>query len=130
MRTGIGALVLAAAAVLAAGPGATSSAAATAKTWTVRPGGPSTATAGKTTVADVTTGTTVSCVSSSMSGTVKAGSGLPGTGIGSIATAGFGPCLTAGFAPRLTPDGLPWELNLSSYDARTGVARGTTSHLQ
>lgn len=26
--------------------------------------------------------------------------------------------------------GLPWRLNLSSYDAHTGVSRGTISHLQ
>jgi hypothetical protein len=130
MRTGIGALVLAGAAVLAAGLGAASSAAATAKTWTVRPGGPITATAGKTTVVDTATGSTESCISSSLSGTVKAGSGLPGPGIGSIAAVMVGRCAAAGFAPQLTPRGLPWKLNLSSYNARTGVARGTISHLQ
>jgi hypothetical protein len=32
--------------------------------------------------------------------------------------------------PRLTTRGLPWHLNLVSYDAGTGVSRGTISHVQ
>jgi hypothetical protein len=55
---------LAAAAVLAAGPGTASSVTATAKTWTVHPGGAIAATAGKTTLTDTKTGTTASCENS------------------------------------------------------------------
>jgi hypothetical protein len=31
---------------------------------------------------------------------------------------------------RLTPSGLPWQLNLTSYDAGTGVSRGTISRVR
>ncbi len=129
MRTGAGVVVLAGAAVLAACLGAGSPAAATATTWTVRPGGPVTAKAGKTTLTDTRNGSTLKCTSSAMSSTLKSGSGLPGTGIGSITAAAYR-CPTPIFSYRLTPRGLPWHLNLVSYDARTGVARGTISHLQ
>ena len=89
MRTGIGAVLLAGAAVLAPGPAAGSPAAATATTWTVRPGGTITATASTAALTDTTTGTTLGCSGASMSGTLKPGSGLPGRGIGSITTAVF-----------------------------------------
>jgi hypothetical protein len=125
MRTGIGAVALAAAAILGAG----SSAAATTTTWTVRPGGAITAKAGKTTLTDSRRDNTLTCTSSTMAGTLKPGSGLPGTGIGSITAATYR-CPTPIFSYRLTPRGLPWHLNLASYDPRTGVARGTISHLQ
>jgi hypothetical protein len=76
-------------AVLAMGSGALSSAAATAQTWTVRPGGAITATAGKTTLKDTATGSELTRNSARMSGTLGRGAGLHGTGIGSIATATF-----------------------------------------
>ena len=129
MRAGMGAAVMAGAAVLAAATGAPPAAAA-AKTWTIRPGGSITAMAGRTTLADTPTGSMIPCASSRMSGTLKAGSGLPGAGIGSVTTAVYSSCETAGFAPRLTARGLPWQLNLTSYDRATRVARGTISHLQ
>ncbi len=50
---------------------------------------------------------------------------------GSLSAAGFTNCTNpAGpkFAPQ--PADLPWHVNLSSYDAATGVATGTVSHLQ
>lgn len=133
MRSSIGAAVLAAAAVAAtavpaASPGAAS--AATATTWTVSPGGKITATAGKTTLTDTPTGATIACVSARMSGTLKAGSGLPGSGIGSLATSVYSLCSGGPFAATVTARGLPWRLNLTSYDQSTGVARGTISHLQ
>jgi hypothetical protein len=122
VRTGIGVIALAAAALAAT--------AATATTWTVRPGGKITATAGKITLADTPTGATISCQSSRMSGTIKAGSGLPGAGIGSLATAVYSQCSAGPFAATVTVWGLPWRLNLTSYNRSTGVARGTISHLQ
>jgi len=54
------------------------SAAAVAATWTVKPGGAITAKAGKTTLTDKNTGSTLSCASSSGKGTLKHGSGLSG----------------------------------------------------
>jgi hypothetical protein len=128
MRTRAGAVAVTAAAVLALGLGASSPAAATASTWTVRPGGAVIAKAGKTVLTDTRTGSSLTC-SSDMSGTLKAGSGLPGPGIGTIAKAAY-QCPTPIFSYRLTPRGLPWHLNVVSYDRATGVTRGTISHLQ
>ena len=134
MRTCIGSVVLAAAAALAATavPAAwpSTASAATATTWTVSPGGKITATAGTTTLADTRTGAMIPCQSSRMSGTLKAGSGLPGPGIGSLATSVYSLCSGGPFAATLTARGLPWRLNLTSYNRSTGVARGTISHLQ
>lgn len=114
------------AAVLLAVLGVTAAYAAT--TWTVRPGGTITATASKAALTDTTTGTTLGCTSATMTGALQAGSGLPGTGIGSITAAAFSchPLLPV----HLTALGLPWRLNLSTYDRRSGAARGTISHLR
>lgn len=138
MYTGSGAIALAGAALATALTGAAvpatgtgTAAAATTVTWTVRPGGTITATAGKTTLADTPTGAMIPCPASRMSGTLKAGSGLPGAGIGSLTTAAYSHCAAGGLnEATLTARGLPWRLNLTSYDRRTGVARGTISHLQ
>ncbi|HET7244347.1 MAG TPA: hypothetical protein VFJ07_05870 [Streptosporangiaceae bacterium] len=65
-----------------------------------------------------------------MSGTLKAGSGLPGPGIGSLPTSAYSLCSGGPFPATVTAGGLPWRLNLTSYNRRTGVARGTISHLQ
>jgi len=121
---------LAGAAALAMGPGAQSSAAATATTWTVHPGGIITAKAGITRVKDTTTNSVLNCKSSRMSGRLKAGTGLPGTGIGAITAAAYDCAMLIEPPFRLTPHGLPWHLNLASYDAGTGVSRGTISHLE
>jgi hypothetical protein len=84
--------------------------------------------AGKTTLTDTTHNSTLTCLSASMTGTLKAGSGLPGAGIGSVTAAAF---RCQGLLPvHLTALGLPWRLNLSSYGGRSGVARGTISHLR
>jgi hypothetical protein len=122
-----GAAALAGAAVLAPAQGAVSS--ATETTWTVRPGGAIMATAGKTTLKDTTTDLIETCRSSRMSGTLKGGSGLPGTGIGSISAAAYDCTIPVGTI-KLTPRGLPWHLNVVSYDAATGVSRGTITHLE
>jgi hypothetical protein len=129
MRTGIGAVLLGAAAILAAGPGTASPVMAATTTWTVHPGGAVTATAGKTTLTDTKTGTTVSCESSGLSGTLKSGNGLSGAGIGTITAAAFrcsGPIGSA----TLSPGGLPWHLNLSSFSRGTRTSRGTLSHVE
>jgi hypothetical protein len=129
MRMGSAAVVLSGAALLAACPGAGAPAAGAAMAWTVRPGGPITATAARATLTDTKTGVTLACSTSRMSGTLKAGSGLAGASIGSITKAAYACSGPTGW-PKLTPRGLPWQLNLTSYDARTGVSRGTVSHLQ
>lgn len=128
MRTRVGVAALAGAMLLAIAAGTGSSAADTARTWTVRPGGAVAGKAGKTTLTDTTLNSTLTCTSATMTGTLKAGSGLPGAGIGSITAASFS-CPSA-LPIRLTALGLPWRLNLGSYDRRTGVARGTIGHLR
>ena len=134
MRTGIGVVALAAAAVVATGPGAAAS--ATARTWTVSPGPidepPAVARSStpRGTSGGVFSGDTNSCESSRMSGTLKAGSGLSGTGIGSFTTAVYSLCQAGPFPGKVTAGGLPWRLNLTSYNRSTGVAQGTISHLQ
>jgi len=89
--------------------------------WTVSPGGSFTGNAGTTELADTTTGhAAIICASSSSQGTVKSGSGLPGTGIGSIVKASFrGGCFT------LTAGRLPWKVSVKSYQAATGTTVGT-----
>ena len=75
-------LVAAPAAVLAAVVGVTTVLAAA--TWTVRPGGPISLTSGRLAVRDPGTGTVLTCTSSHVSGTLKHGGGLSGTGIGTV----------------------------------------------
>lgn len=118
-----------AAAVLAAILGVTPVLAAT--LWTVRPGGLISMKSGKFVLKDTTTAQALTCQSSALSGTLKGGSGLPGTGIGSITTVGFTNCTSPlGFRFTLQARDLPWHLNFSSYNATTGVVTGSLSHLQ
>jgi hypothetical protein len=109
-------------------------AAATAKTWTVRPGGNITATAGKITLTNAAPSHPVTCASSTATGKLRSGTGLPGADAGSLPAIMFADCdyvvsstLLLGFTVR--PSGLPWQVNLSSYNAATGVVRGTVSHI-
>jgi hypothetical protein len=105
-------------------------AAATAKTWTVQPGGAITAMSGRFIFTDTKTGTVFYCVSSAASGRLKSGSGLPGFHAGSLSAVGFGQCVAPG-GPQyhMQPGGLPWHVSISLYNAAEGVARGTLSHL-
>jgi hypothetical protein len=102
---------------LSAGP-------AFAATWTVKPGGSITGKAGKTTLKDTKTGQSLSCASSTAKGTVKSGSGLSGTGIGSISSISFSTCTgPLGLTFTVTPGHLPWKLNAVSF--ASGVTHGT-----
>ena len=127
MRTALGAAVLAVAAILATGAGAASS--ATTAAWTVSPGGPVKAKTSTARLTDTSTGNTLPC-SSRMSGTLRSGSGLSGPGIGSIAEASFPACGGPEGLLRLSVHGLPWQLDLTSYNRRTETARGMLSHLR
>jgi hypothetical protein len=129
MRSAVTAMALTTAAVLATGPATASPAGATARTWTVRPGGAVMAKAGGTALKDTKTGSVVNCQSSDMSGAVTPGSGLPGAGIGSVTAASYH-CSAPVGVYHLAPSGLPWQLNLTSYDAGTGVSRGTISRVR
>jgi hypothetical protein len=119
------------AAVLVAGLGVTTAwAAATTKTWTIQPGGAIKAASTQFTFTDATTGTVTVCRSSAASGTLKSGSGLPGSHAGSLSAVSILTCSGAA-GPRYTlqAGGLPWRVNFSSYNAGKGVAEGTVSHL-
>jgi hypothetical protein len=63
----------------------------------------------------------LTCQSSALSGTLMAGSGLPGSGIGSVTTVGFTYCSTPVGEFTLQAHDLPWHLNFSSYSTATGV---------
>jgi hypothetical protein len=103
-------------------------------TWTITPGGAVTAKSGLAPITDTKTGKLATCMSLTASGTLKSGSGLPGSGAGSIAAFGLNRCTNplASAARRvtftMTATGLPWHLNLASYG--NGVATGTISHMQ
>ena len=119
---------LAGTAALVASLGGVPARAGVAATWTVSPGGAATATAtaGTITLTDVSTGAVGTCASSKVAGTVKRGSGLSGQDIGTVTAAAFGTCAALGSVPlTVTPTSLPWRISFTSYDAKTGVVRGT-----
>jgi hypothetical protein len=105
-----------------------------AATWTVRPGGPVSLTLTPGQVLDVrdpSTGTVLSCTSTHVSGMLKHGGGLSGTGIGSVTSGRFTPCNGPLALPfTLTATDLPWQVNLTSDNATTGVVTGNLSHVQ
>jgi len=78
---------------------------ATAATWTVKPGGATTAKAGTTTVTDVTAGQSVTCTSSTAKGSFKTGSGLSGAGIGTITSLTLSGCSVLGMSISVTITG-------------------------
>lgn len=113
--------IVLAAAMAALVPGLVAGPATAATTWTVSPGGQVTGQAGRTALTDTTTEqAAVGCASSALRGTLKAGHGLPGTGLGSLTAVSFsGGCFT------LTSGHLPWKVNARSYAASTGTTTGT-----
>jgi hypothetical protein len=113
------------AACLAAGP------AAAAATWTIKPGGAVTLRLGTATIKDTATAAQITCRSGKLTGKLKPGSGLTGTGAGSITGDPIGGCFGPGpLNWTITPLGLPWRINLVSYDASTAVVRGTVTHME
>ena len=95
-------------------------------TWSVSPGG-NFSFSGSAQVKDATTGTVAKCTSMKLSGTLKSGHGLSGTGLGTIKTASFTGCTIATVAITVTTHGLPWKENASSFNATTGVTTGNIS---
>jgi hypothetical protein len=119
------------AAVLAATLGVTAALAAT--TWTVKPGGASTATGMKVVFTDRKTRSNWTCQSVTVTGKLKSGSGLSGSGAGSISAVTFVMCtnplgVTSRVTFQVTATDLPWHINFSSYG--NGVVTGSISHLQ
>ena len=98
---------------------------AVAITFTISPGGAITAKAGKTTLTDKNTGSVLTCASSSSSGTLKKGSGIAGTNIGSISALSFATCTgPLGLTFTVTNSAFPWTLSGTSYNATTGTTTG------
>lgn len=111
----------------------TSTSTATGTTWTVSPGGTATATItpGTLTLTDTRTGAMGTCKTSTVTGTVKSGSGLSGEDIGAVTAATFGGCTALGSVPmKVTADGLPWQISFASYNPQLQVVRGTVSGIK
>lgn len=101
-----------------------------AATWTVSPGGSVTA-SGSGQVKDARTGTVAKCTSIKVTkASLKSGSGLSGTGIGTISSSSFSGCTIATIAVTVTTQDLPWKLNAASYNATTGVTKGTLTKVR
>jgi hypothetical protein len=125
-------LIAGSAAALAAILGAT--AAFAAATWTIKPGGTISSTTTNVHFKDTTTGSIFTCSSVAFSGTLKSGSGLSGSGAGSISAVTFTTCTSPLRHRRvavtflITPKDLPWHVNFTAYSS--GVAMGSISHMQ
>jgi hypothetical protein len=130
MRNRLTKLMLSGAAAVAVVALTASTALATAKTtWTVSPGG-SIAASGSGQVKDTKTGTVAKCTSIKTSGTLKSGSGLSGTDLGTISAGTFTGCTIATISVTVTTEDLPWHLNATSYDSSTGVTSGTLTGVE
>ena len=97
-------------------------------TWTVKPGGAVTGTAGKTIVTDKTKGLSVTCTSSAAKGTLKSGKGLAGAGIGTVTSLAFKGCTAMGVTVSVTITG-KMPLNATAYNATTKVASMTVTKI-
>jgi len=126
MRRSLSAAALGSMAVaLTIGLSATASQAATAMTWTVTPGGAITGSAGTTILKDTTAGLTVTCTSSSATGTLKSGTGLKGAGIGTVTSLAFNSCTVDGISLSISTGTVAYPLNAKSFTA--GVTGGTVT---
>jgi hypothetical protein len=95
-------------------------------TWTVTPGGATTATSQNTTVKDTATGTTLTCASSTVSASTQGGSGLSGTAIATVSSVTVSGCKgPLGISFGGTVSSLTAALNAISY--ANGVTTGTLS---
>ncbi len=105
--------------------------AAASATWSISPGGTTTAKSGTVALKDTALGTALTCTSSSSSITLKKGHGLPGAGIGSLTKLSFTNCAgVLGIVYKVTFKALPYKLNALSYSARTGTTTGTITGIE
>jgi hypothetical protein len=126
MRQRLRALLAVPAAILVATLGATSSLAATASTWTVKPGGNYSGSNTLFGLKDTKTDGVFDCASSRLAGTFKAGSGLAGTDLGSV-TVSVAKCESlAGYG--LTFSNLSYVLSATSYSSGTTTGRISGIH--
>ena len=93
---------------------------AVAITFSITPGGNISASAGKTTLKDINTGSVLTCTSSKSTGTLKSGHGISGTNLGSIKTLTFSNCTgPLGLTFTVTNSGFPWTLHGTAFNATT-----------
>jgi hypothetical protein len=111
-----------AAATLAATLGTASSLAVTATTWTVKPGGSFSGSAGLLEMIDTKTQSGFGCSPSSLAGTLKSGSGLAGSHLGSVTSMSATGCNTPA-GNGLTFSHVPYVLSASSYSSGTTKGR-------
>jgi hypothetical protein len=132
LRNRLSRRILITGAATAATIGATAGVAlAVAITFTITPGGAITAKAGTTTLTDTSTGSVLTCTSSNSSGTLKSGSGISGSNLGSITKLTFSNCtgpLSLTFT--VTDKHFPWTLSGTSYNSGTGTTTGAISGIE
>jgi hypothetical protein len=121
---------VAVAAALPAAAAVAASAAAITATWTVSPGGSWTGplSSGATfVIQEGVTGTTVTCVSSTIAGTFTAGSGQSGN-LGVITSVSPGTCTGPGGSTYTVATNAssadPWGVGAVAYNASTGITNG------
>jgi hypothetical protein len=125
MRKPVGAILTVMSAALTIGLGATTALATTAATWSVSPGGAISGKAGTTTLKDTTSGTTVTCTTSTLTGTLKSGSGLAGAKLGTVTGVDFTNCSVDGQTLSLSSGAVTWAFNAKSET--NGVVHGTVT---
>jgi hypothetical protein len=117
-------------AAVALGIGSTALA-TTATTWTIKPGGAVTGTAGKTILKDTKTGTTLTCTSSKTVAKLKKGSGQVNP-LGTISSVTFSGCSGPGGIPITATTSAssthPWKLNGTSFSG--GVTHGSITGIK
>jgi N-acetylneuraminic acid mutarotase len=106
----------------------TVTAAFSANTWTVNPGGAITAKAHPATMKDPTAGQSVTCASSTAAGSLESGSGLAATGIGTLTSITFTDCAVKGTNVTVTFSGT-MPVNGLSYRAATHTASLAITHV-
>jgi hypothetical protein len=104
---------------------------AVAITFSITPGGNISASAGKTTLKDVNTGSVLSCTSSKSTGTLKSGHGISGANLGSIKTLTFSNCTgPLGLTFTVANSGFPWTLHGTAFNSGTGVTTGNITGIK
>lgn len=121
---------VAVAAALSAAAAVTTSAAAATATWTISPGGSFSAplSSGATfVIQDGVTGTTVTCGSSALAGTLTAGSGQSGA-LGAVTSVSPGTCTGPGGSTYTVAANAssadPWLVGPVAYNASSGITSG------
>lgn len=120
------ALLTLSAAAVALGLSTTSAFAAT-TTWSVSPGGSISGSAGTTTLTDTTSGLAITCKTSTLTGSLKSGTGLKGAGLGTVTNVAFNNCSVDGFTLSITSGAVKWPLNAVKY--ASGVTHGTITDI-